>query len=217
MSILKKRNILKLAAIFMLVGMMVGAFAMHAKSAFAAPTAPCAPGNSILGSTTSGTPNCDVAVNDIIVGVTGLSFTSDANITSTGAGTFNFAATVTDVRNTNEGWQLQASSPGLTNNTVTHTGYFIPLTIGTTGSTAVCTPTIGNVLPTDCPAATVTPTLLTSTAATFVTETPDGAGNVNPISGVFALTIDGTYPTTVGTYPGTYSGAITLSLLNTFH
>ena len=123
---------------------------------------------------------------------------------------------MTDVRNTNEGWQLQASSPGLTNNTVTHTGYYIPLTIGTSGSSAVCTPTTGNVSPTDCPDATVAPLLLTSAPATFVTEMPDGTGHVNPISGVFALAIDGTYPTTVGTYPGTYTGAITLSLLNTF-
>jgi hypothetical protein len=214
MSISKKCNILKLVAIFMLVGMMVGAFAMHAKSAFAAPTTAC--GGNISGELAGGTSNCDVAVNDIIIGVTGLSFTSDAAITPNGAGAFTFAATVTDLRNTNEGWQLQAASPGLTNNTVTHTGYYIPLTIGTTGSSAVCTPTGGNVAPTDCPDGTVAPITLTTTPATFVTETPDGTGNVNPISGTFALSIDGTYPTTVGTYPGTYTGAITLSLLNTF-
>jgi hypothetical protein len=204
MSILKKRNILKLATTFMLMGMMAGAFAMHSSAAFAGSCS----ATPVAGSTTPGTPNCDVAVNDITFGVTGLSFTSDAAVSSTVAGTFSFAATVTDVRNTNEGWQLQASSPGLTNGTVTHTGYTIPLTIGTTGSSAVCSPTVTQAA---CPDGSITPIQLTGDPTTFVTETP-----VNPISGVFALTIDGTYPTTVGTYPGAYTGAITLSLLNTF-
>jgi hypothetical protein len=218
MNILKKRTILKLAATFMLAGMMAGAFAMHTSAAFASATVACDPATSVAGSTTSGTPNCYVAVTvSPNIPVSGLSFTSDASAVGAGAAiganSFTFGATVTDVRETQEGWQLQAVSAGLSN--TNHTAIFIPLTIGTTGSTATCTVTdVPVIAGSTCPNPTITPrTLNNTTPQTFVTETSDGT---NPISGVASITAKGTYTIPVGTYPGAYSGAITLSLLNTF-
>ena len=217
MSILKKHIILKLATTFMLVGMMAGAFIIHTTATFAAPTASCN-GTSINGSTTSGTPNCDVAVTvNPNIPVSGLSFTSDASTVggavAIGLNTFTFNATVTDVRETQEGWQLQALSSGLS--TSGHSSVFIPLTIGTSGSTATCTVTATPVIAgSTCPNPTITPqTLNGTTPQTFVTETADGT---NPLSGTSAISVTGTYTIPVGTYPGAYSGAITLSLLNTF-
>ncbi len=214
MNILKKRTILKLAATFMLVGIMAGAFAMHTSAAFAA--TPC--GSSVDGSTTSGTPNCDVAVTvSPNVAVSGLSFTSDASVVGAGAtiggNTFTFGATVTDVRETQEGWQLQALSAGLS--TSGHSSIFIPLTVGTTGTTATCAPTAAPpaIAGSTCPDPTITPvTLNGTTPQTFITETPDA----HPLSGVATIGATGTYTIPVGTYPGAYTGAITLSLLNVF-
>jgi hypothetical protein len=218
MRILKKHNILKLATTFMLMGMMAGAFVMHSSAVFAAPAAPCDPANTIDGNTTSGTPNCDVAITAGSLGVSGLSFTSDGTTVggaiTTGTNTFTFGAIVTDVRETQEGWQLQALSAGLS--TPGHATIFIPLTVGTTGSTATCdaaTPT-PVVTGSTCPAPAVTSTLLNGTTpTTFVTETADGT---NPLSGTATIGVTGTYTIPVGTYPGAYSGVVTLSLLNTF-
>jgi hypothetical protein len=220
MSILKKHNILKLVAIFMLVGMMVGAFAMHAKSAFAATAGACGTSTHISGNdnTTPGVPNCDVAITAGSLAVSGLSFTSDGTTVggavTTGTNTFTFGAIVTDVRETQEGWQLQALSDGLS--TSGHAAIFIPLTVGTSGSSATCdaatpTPVIAG---STCPAPTVLSTQLNGTTpTTFVTELADGT---NPLSGTATIGVTGTYNIPVGTYPGAYSGAITLSLLNTF-
>lgn len=207
-----------MAATFMFVGMMAGAFAMHTSAAFAATTALCDPAISIDGSMTPGTPNCDVAITvSPTIPVSGLSFTSDASTiggaVAIGLNTFSFNATVTDVRGTQEGWQLQALSNGLS--TSGHPSIFIPLTIGTTGSTATCTVTATPVLAgSTCPDPTITPqTLNGTTPLTFVTETADGT---NPLSGTATIGVTGTYTIPVGTYPGAYTGAITLSLLNTF-
>jgi hypothetical protein len=228
MSILKKHNILKLSTTFMLMGMMAGAFVMHSSAAFAAAATPCDP-NTAVGPGEIIT-NCDVSVTpNGSVPVTGLSFTSVGDVVDlanpiVGHNTFNFAAIVTDVRDTNEGWRLQAASPGLHNTTVTHTGYVIPLTVGnpadlidTTGSTADCHLTSGTLATnTDCPTPVITQITLNNTPTTFVTETPSGDLNVNPLSGVSTLRIAGSYELPIGTYPGAYAGAITLSLLNTF-
>ena len=218
MHILKKRTILKLAATFVLVGMMAGAFIMHTSATIAATTASCDPRTNTNGSTTSGTPNCDVAVTvSPNIPVSGLSFTSDASTVggavAIGLNTFTFNATVTDIRETQEGWQLQALSSGLS--TSGHSSVFIPLTIGTSGSTATCTVTATPVIAgSTCPDPTITPqTLNGTTPQTFVTETSDGT---NPLSGASTIGVTGTYTIPVGTYPGAYSGAITLSLLNTF-
>jgi hypothetical protein len=231
MSILKKRNILKLATTFMLMGMMAGAFVMHSSAAFAATAIACDPALNISGNdTTTGVPNCDVAVTpNGSVPITGLSFTSVGDVVDlpnpiVGHNTFTFAAVVTDVRDTNEGWQLQAASPGLHTTTGTHTANLIPLTVGiptstgVTGSTSDCTLTPDTTLATntDCPTPVITQITLSTTPTTFVTETPSGTDHVNPLSGVSDLGIAGSYELPIGTYPGAYSGAITLSLLNTF-
>jgi hypothetical protein len=217
MSILKKHNILKLATTFMLMGMMAGAFVMHSSAAFAATAVPCAPDNTVAGSTTSGTPNCDVAVTaSPDIPVSGLSFTSVGDVVDqaavVGLNTFTFGATVTDVRETQEGWQLQALSAGLS--TPGHNTIFIPLTVGTSGTTATCAVTaIPVIAGSTCPDPTFASTALNDTTPeTFVTETPD----THPLSGVATIGVTGTYNIPVGTYPGAYSGAITLSLLNTF-
>jgi hypothetical protein len=201
----------------MLFGMMAGAFAMHSSAAFAATTAACGLGN-ISGGTTPGSPNCDVAVTAGSLGVSGLSFTSDGTTiggaVTTGINTFTFGAIVTDVRETQEGWQLQALSPGLS--TPGHNTIFIPLTVGATGTTATCdTATPTPVISTStCPAPTVISTQLNGTTpTTFVSEAADGT---NPLSGTATIGVTGTYNIPVGTYPGAYSGKITLSLLNTF-
>jgi hypothetical protein len=228
MSILKKRNILKLVTTFMLMGMMAGAFAMHSAAAFAAtadacdPNIPVGPGEIIT--------NCDVTVTPN-GSVTGLWFTSIGNVIDmpapvVGHNFFHFAATVTDIRDTNQGWQLQAASLGIHTTTGAHTDHYIDLAVGngvdsfdSTGSTADCTLTTTGTLATntDCPTPVITPITLTDTPTPFVTETPTGTNNVNPLSGVSVLRIAGSYDLPIGTYPGAYTGAITLSLLNTFH
>lgn len=200
----------------MLVGMMAGAFAMHTKAAFAAPAVDCV--TPVSGGIVAGTPSCDVAITTTPVGVTGLSFTADASIAATSAAvgslsSFTFGATVTDVRETDDGWQLQATSPGLVN--PLRSTVFFPITLGATGSTATCTVTATPVIAGSvCPDATFTPVAIGSTTpATFATETPVTASNV---SGIDVLGVAGTYTIPIGAFPGNYGGTITLSLLNTF-
>ena len=206
MSILKKRNILKLAAIFMLVGMMAGAFAMHTKAAVAAPATACDPATEI---SVGGT--CTLLVSATNAGNLLFSNSVTVNVGAVNIGTntnpFTFASTVIDSRVApTGGWRLQATSPGLVN-TTDNTAPNIPITIGDTGSTCtINTVTCAGFTPTSI---TLGPT--STSAQTFAAEdtTTDGPGT-------FVLSTAGNFNVANNTPGGSYSATITLSALASF-
>jgi hypothetical protein len=226
MSILKKRNILKLATTFMLMGMMAGAFVGHTKAAFAVscPTDNTTP----FGFTgVTGEPTaCDLAItpNGNPLAESGLTFFSSAATftnaaIAVGDNPFSFGVTVADVRNNTNGWRLEASSAGLDAGSTTH----LPLALTSdliTSTGGNCVVTSGASGLTDCPNPTFTalaPVPAVGHDAPFFTETPDSTDSVaNPISGTVALTINGTFNVPVGTPAGAYTGAITLTIMDTF-
>lgn len=204
--------------------MVIGTFALNGTAAVAS-TTPCSTTTVILGGPAGSNTNCDVAVTTGPLGQSGeLSFTADSAIVQTvpiavGLNNFTFGVTVTDTRGTEQGWELQATSAGLS--TAANPTVFLPLSI--TPSTSTCTPTADGPAGSNCPAPTFTPITLNTKPATFVTETPTG-GNIflplppfvaTPISGTDVLSISGSYNVPIGTFPGAYTAAITLSLLDT--
>ncbi|HYU71612.1 MAG TPA: hypothetical protein VEL31_02935 [Ktedonobacteraceae bacterium] len=198
MSILKKRSILKLAATFMLVAMMAGAFAIHSPTARA----------DSCTALTFAQGACDTTVASSFGG--NIEFSNDATIATTrvnvGSATpFTFDTMVKDLRTGTAGtWSLQAVSPGLT---IGGAGTPIPLLIGgTTTPTTVCTdvptcPTVSSALS--------TPTDIT-TVQTFASAV-DG-GHDTPHGGTVTVTTPGSYTFATNTPAGSYSGTITISL-----
>jgi hypothetical protein len=208
MSILKKRNILKLAATFMLVAMMAGAFAMHTQAAFAA--IPCSNTTSITGDTTPGGTTGDNCFMTVSPDIAGLAFVSDPTVSIegpviVGVNLFNFTTIVTDTRSSTAGWQLQAVSSGLTGPA--------PVTLQIDGSDAV-SPLVAT--SSSCGAAetcgvqSYTTQSLSVTPKTIVETTTSTA-----INGVLTISGSGSYNIPAGTPPGFFSGVITLSLLST--
>jgi hypothetical protein len=216
MSILKRRGILKVAAIFMLVAMMTGAFAGYTKAAVAA-GCPGLGSTPIVGDTSgdSGTHNCDIGVTITPNNVLNLTFASDSNVvadtdTTPGLHNFTFHVTVVDTRATIEGWRLQAASAGLLN--TGHTTIALAI-VGnatvSTGTDGVCTitPSSGD----SCGTVTASDTSLVSGSSTpFLTDAAIGAA---VISGTFNILVTGSYTIPAGAF-GAYSGTITLSLVN---
>jgi hypothetical protein len=215
MSILKKRNILKLAATFMLMGMMAGAFTMHTRAAVAATAGACDPGTDILGSATSGTPNCDLTViASPFDGTIEFNATASVNIgnVTVGTDTFQFPTTVIDSRavsaGSTVGWRLQAISTGLISGANS-----ISLKInGSNSPTSTCTITTSTT--SNCTGFTSTPISLPgtteSTPQTFASESgTDG-------DGTYTLSTGGEYQVLDTTPSGSYSATITLSLLDSF-
>jgi hypothetical protein len=204
MGILNKRSILKLAATFMVVAIMVtGAFAMHSKAAIAAS----------CGSAIFGMADCDMTVTATATGV--LEFSNDATVAvspvTVGHNPFTFASAVIDSRTTPAGWQLQAVSTGLAN-TTNIAAPNIPMTIGGTVNTVASTCIIG--VSTTCTGFTGTtitlPGSTESTPQTFAAETnADG-------SGIYTLSTAGNFDVANTTPGGDYSATITLSLLTSF-
>lgn len=210
MSCTLKNGILKLGVMLMLSSLMVaGTFALHSPATFAA--GPCASTTEEVITPPATSATCDMGISTTL-GEGVLEFHNDASAT-VGAVTagvastndYSFATQVTDLRNTGAGWSLQAASAGLINGTTT-----IPLLIGTTGSTASCTPSDG--LGTCVTPAFATAFSLTSTATTFVSATSTTA--VPVLSGTFPITTHGTFHLTGSEPSGAYAGTITLTLNN---
>src|SRR5450631_1261250 len=213
MRILKKRNILKLAATFMLVGMMAGAFAMQAKAAVASGNPPCT-------NTSSGTI-CDSNLT-ASVDEPNLLFTSTAPIsavsTHIGDNTFTLPATIIDNRpgatptDAGVGWRLQAASPGM-NTSPAVTAIILSTTTAvlkgdtTTGQctfkggtcSGVAFPGSGDL------------SIDTATPTTIASEDNTDIG-----VGTFVLNIPGSFTIPPTDLVGNYTGTITLSLLNTY-
>ena len=124
---------------------LLGAMATQTLTAFAVTGPQGACGNLITVDNTAGaSASCDMGISTSL-NSGALSYINDANATTAssvnfGTNTFSFGTTITDFRNIDAGWRLEAESAGLTNtfNSVTTT---VPLSI--TSSTASCTPTGG--------------------------------------------------------------------------
>ncbi len=140
-----------------------------------------------------------------------LAFTSAATATTTdvvhGTNSFSFPTTVFDLRNSGAGWRLEAASAGLT---LHINGMTTTIPLAFTSSTATCTPTTGQ--ESTCVTPTFHPITLSSTPQSFLTTGPLPPGNV--ISGTFHITTYGTFPFTGANPAGTYTGSITITLVN---
>lgn len=210
MSILRKCNFLKLAAIFMLLSITVGGFGAHTKTAVAAPAGACSTTTIIFGS--SGTPtSCDMTISATVA--EGLTFTSSGVTVNTpmviGINHFTFDTVVTDTRLTSAaGWRLEAlSATGLTiGNTpipiqIDGTGGNAPLTSGT------CTPITGG----DCGTSVYDTAILGALALPIVT-TSIVVTKTNTV-GVYTISGKGSFDVPSNTPAGAYGGTITLSLV----
>ena len=203
-----------MAATFMLLAMMTGAFTMQVSAAFAATAIACGPSVYIAAG-----GSCDLTLSAIIPG---LWFNSNAVVTEAapvapGLNTFSFATTIIDERGPTAGWQLQATSPGLTSSSIPAT-IPIDLTVGlntgiTTTSASTYAPAPTN---TTCPTVVFAPKTLTSTAQTFAAADNTSAGGIGYIGCKFTLTTYGSFTLPATTPSGAYTTAITLSLLGTF-
>ena len=207
--------ILKMGARILLMSVVVAvAMASTSLMAFAAtgPQGNC--GNSI---TVDNTPAGASA--SCLMGITAnfgsgfLAFTNDSVATTTaavsGTNNFSFATNVVDLRNINAGWRLEAASAGLTNSS---NGISSTVPLAFTSSTTTCTPTGG--LGADCTGTAFHPITLSSSSQYFLSTGPVPGGSI--ISATYNATTNGTY-TFAGSEPaGTYTGDITISLVNAF-
>lgn len=183
-------------------------FAIYGTNTFAANPA-CGPSFTVPTAPIPSSASCDTTITTDLIGQ--LSFTSAASVSTqpnvtvnVGGSTANygFGSTILDLRNTQDGWQLQASSAGLLNGSSV-----VPLRI--TGATSTCTASSGG---NTCVSTTATPITLTTTPTTFL-----ATGNpTHPISGTFNISTTGSYTFPSDAPTGTYSGIITISLVNTF-
>jgi hypothetical protein len=208
-------HILKRGALFLLMSIViVGAIASNRLIALATtgPQGDC--GNSI---TVDNTPagasaSCLMGVSSNF-GSGFLAFTNDTNATTstavTGTNAFTFGTTIVDLRNTNAGWRLEAASPGLTN---TAGGISSTIPINFTTSTTTCIPTDGDAA--DCVIPTSHAITLSPASQYYLSTGPIAGGSI--ISATFNATTNATY-TFTGTEPaGTYTGDITIALVNAF-
>jgi hypothetical protein len=190
---------------YLLIGFVVISSVMVSGSpAFAAA---CNPGSPIDAS--GGSASCDMNVsveigtgnltlaNDTSAAVPGSPFTPSGVSTSA---TFNFNSLVKDHRGSTAGWSLQAASVGIPYDAGSH------MLLSLTSATFSCG--VGQV----CPAPTFTPITLSSTSTTFL-----AAGNgTTVIDGDYTNTINGTFTIPPGIAIGSYTGTVTMTLLNVF-
>ena len=116
---------------------------------------------------------------------------------------FSFTTIVRDHRGSTNGWLLEASSAGITNNTTTY-----PLTFTSAGSGSSCMN--GTCSPTTFTA--IDP--LTTTPQIF--EQVGSTNHTTVIEGDYTLVTNGNCTFPADAPVGTYTGVITISLLNSF-
>jgi hypothetical protein len=175
-------------------------------SAFAAA---CNPGISLDAS--DGSAACDMAITvQVNPGV--LTLTNDAAAVVNGtpftlAGTplvapFTFTSLVRDHRGVGLGWVLSAASAGISN-----AGTTLPLSLTARDAGSTCS---GG----PCPTPAFIPVTLTTTPTRFMTA--GNATHTTIIDGDYSNKIDGAFTIPTGSPSGTYSGIITITLLNSF-
>jgi hypothetical protein len=171
--------------------------------------AACNPGTPLDASVSSAA--CDMSITaQVNPGV--LTLTNDAAAVVNGTpftlvgiplvATFTFTSLVKDHRGVGLGWVLSAASAGISN-----AGTTLPLSLTAkdAGSTCVDGP---------CLAAVFIPVTLTATPSRFLTTS--NITHTTIIDGDYSNKIDGAFTIPTGSPSGTYSGIITITLLNSF-
>lgn len=179
---------------------------MPGTPAFAAACNPATPLDASAGSA-----SCDMSITaQVNPGV--LTLTNDASAVVAGTpftlagfplvAPFTFTSIVKDHRGLALGWVLSAASAGITN-----AGTTLPLSLTAKDAASSCTNGT-------CPPTTFIPITLTTTTARFLTT--GNAGHTLVIDGDYTNKTDGAFTIPTGSPSGTYSGIITITLLNTF-
>ncbi len=194
------------ASLLLVSGLAVSLLAIQSTHAFAAACNPAAPLDASAGSAA-----CDMAIS-ATVNSGGLTLANDA--TALVAGTpftllgspivanFTFTSLVKDHRGLALGWVLSAASPGIINGTTT-----LPLNLTARDAASTC-------INGTCSSTTFTPVTLTATSARFLTT--GNAGHTLAIDGDYSNKTDGAFTIPSGSPSGTYTGIISVTLLNTF-
>jgi hypothetical protein len=196
------------ASLLLASTLAVSLLAIQSTYAFAA-NAPCTPSSPL--NTSAGSAACDMAISAIVnSGV--LTLTNDATAVVAGTpftllgspifATFTFTSVAKDHRGLALGWVLSAASAGIVNGTTT-----LPLSLTAKDAASSCIN--GTCLPT-----TFTPITLTTTPARFLTA--GDASHTLAIDGDYSNKTDGAFTIPPGSPSGTYSGIISITLLNTF-
>jgi hypothetical protein len=159
----------------------------------------------------AGSANCDMSITaQVNPGV--LTLANDATAVVTGTPftltgipivpNFAFTSIVKDHRGSTAGWALEAASAGITHATTT---LALSLTAkdgpGTSCTNGTCT------------SATFTPITLSTTATRFLQA---GNGTTTVVDGEYTNKTDGQFTIPPGAPSGSYTGTITITLLNTF-
>jgi hypothetical protein len=171
--------------------------------------AACNPGTPLDAS--AGSAACDMSITaQVNPGV--LTLANDASAVVAGTpftlagspilATFTFTSIVKDHRGLALGWVLSAASAGITNGTTT-----LPLSLTAKDAASTC-------VNGTCPPTTFIPITLTTTTARFLTT--GNAAHTLVVDGDYTNKTDGAFTIPTGSPSGTYSGIITITLLNTF-
>lgn len=194
-----KMHLARLSAGAMLATTLAGA-ALGLQSAASFASGPCNPGTEITvaNSPVPSSDFCDMSVTaDITPGT--LSFNNTASVSVSGTFSnaaqslpFTFTNVVTDDRGGTDGWKLQAALSGLTG---------LTLSLDSDSTTCVGVNCAGTTF-------TAVPNLTANT--TFLKT--NGAALEN---GVYTSTIGGNVNVPGGTASGTYTGTVTITLVNT--
>lgn len=209
-------NLLKLGASLLVVGSMATTFV--GRSAFAANPS-CAIGITV--GAASGSASCDMLLSTNYPALD-LMFDNDAAATmplgnsSNGLNNYHFHTNVSDDRGTNAGWHLDAASV----NAAGRSGLESPLNTPATDVPLFITSTGGTISPlhsggscNGIPADTTRGSLqLTTLPQTFSTFTPTDATTSRCLA---SLTTNGQYTIGSSAPAGTYTGTITITLVNT--
>ncbi len=195
--------------------LLVGALAVsllviHSTHTFAAA---CNPATPIDASTGTPVAACDMSISAVVnSGVLTLANDAAAVVvgspfTLTGIAqtpTFTFTSLVKDHRGLNNGWILKANSAGIVNGGTTLPLLLTAKDVASTCTNGSCTyPSV------------FTAITLTTTSVTFMTAGITAHGG-SIVDGDYSNKIDGSFTIPPGSPPGTYSGTITITLLNTF-
>ena len=186
--------------------LFISVLILPATPAFAAACNPATPLDASAGSA-----SCDMSITaQVNPGV--LTLTNDAAavvlgtpFTLTGSpllAPFTFTSLVKDHRGLALGWVLSAASAGITNG-----GTTLPLSLTAKDAASSCTNGT-------CPPTTFIPITLTTTPQRFLTT--GNAGHTIVVDGDYTNKTDGAFTIPTGSPSGTYSGIITITLLNTF-
>ena len=171
--------------------------------------AACNPGTPLDAS--AGSASCDMSItaqvnpgvltlaNDAAAVVNGTPFTLAG---SPILATFTFTSIVRDHRGLSLGWVLSAASAGITNGSTT-----LPLSLTAKDAASSC-------INGTCPPTTFIPITLTTTTARFLTA--GNAAHTLIVDGDYSNVTDGAFVIPTGSPSGTYSGIITITLLNAF-